>query len=76
MFVNMTDFKKPICDKCGSDKVIQVEYQFDHSEHYDGISETVCLSCGIRIGRWSGKELGVGEHEKRCGKSQGVSNLE
>ncbi len=34
-------------------------------EDYDGISEIKCDDCGVRIGRWSGKELKDGEIEKR-----------
>jgi len=60
----MTDFSKKICEKCGGTEIIQVEYPYDHPEHYDGISETVCMTCTVRIGRWSGKELGIEEYEK------------
>ncbi len=53
------------CPKCQSENIIFVEYAHDHPEHYDGTSEIKCLSCGARFGRWSGKELGSDEYEKR-----------
>ena len=53
------------CQKCKSEKIIFVEYSWDHPEHYDGTSEIECLDCGTRFGRWSGKELGPDEYEKR-----------
>lgn len=56
------------CRKCGSENIIRVEYDGMHPEHYDGISEIDCRDCGARFGRWSGKELGEGEVEKRGGK--------
>jgi DNA-directed RNA polymerase subunit RPC12/RpoP len=55
------------CQKCGSEAVIGVEYYLLHPEHYDGVSEWRCEDCGVRIGRWSGKELADGESEKRYG---------
>ena len=48
--------------------MIGVEYAYDSPNHYDGISEWLCLDCNIRIGRWSGKELGEGEEELKYGK--------
>jgi len=75
MFVFMTDFSKNKCDTCGGIEIIQVEYPHDHPEHYDGISETVCMTCAVRIGRWSGKKLGIGEYEKRYGLSKFKRNL-
>ena len=56
-----------ICPKCGSNDVIFIEYPHDHPEHYDGVSEVDCNACKTRTGRWSGKELGSGESEKRFG---------
>lgn len=53
------------CQKCKSEKIIFVEYSWDHPEHYDGTSEIECLDCGARFGRWSGKELCPDEYEKR-----------
>ena len=55
------------CKKCGSEKIVMVEYNHEDPEHYDGISEIDCLDCKARIGRWSGKELGEGEVERRFG---------
>ena len=55
------------CPKCGSEDIIMVEYAYDASDHYDGISEWKCGGCGYRRGRWSGKELKAGEVEKRWG---------
>lgn len=48
-------------------KVIGLEYNLGHPEHYDGISEWLCPLCGYREGRWSGKELKEGEDELRFG---------
>ena len=56
------------CKKCGSENVIMVEYNGMHPDHFDGVSEINCKDCGVRIGRWSGKELAEGESEKRLGK--------
>lgn len=56
------------CEKCGSKNIVMVEYEWNHPEHYDGISEIVCQDCKVRIGRWSGKELAEGEYEKRGGR--------
>ncbi|EKE19660.1 MAG: hypothetical protein ACD_8C00124G0009 [uncultured bacterium] len=55
------------CSKCGSKNIGGVEYNYTSPERYDGISEWVCLDCGFRVGRWSGKELKDGEIEKRYG---------
>jgi DNA-directed RNA polymerase subunit RPC12/RpoP len=60
--------EKEKCKKCGSEKILMVEYPHDHPEHYDGVSEIKCLQCGARFGRWSGKELGLNESEKRGGR--------
>ncbi len=72
MFVSVNDFSKTICQKCGSNNVIHVEYPPEHPEHYDGVSERVCLTCGTRVGRWSGKELGINEYEKRYGQNKRI----
>jgi hypothetical protein len=56
------------CKRCGSDNIIMVEYNHDEPEHYDGVSENMCLNCGARFGRWTGKELKEGEVEKRYGR--------
>lgn len=58
------------CKKCGSKNIVFVEYDPSHPEHYDGVSEIVCQDCGVRFGRWSGKELVNGESEKRYGKNK------
>ena len=44
-----------------------IEYSYDNPQHYDGISEWRCETCGMRIGRWSGKELRNNEPELRFG---------
>jgi len=59
--------EKDKCKKCGSENIIMVEYDYTSPEHYDGISEIDCRDCGVRIGRWSDKELAEGEIEKRYG---------
>lgn len=58
----MIDFDK--CSKCNSTNVVLVQYR-DTPEDYDGWSESRCLDCGLRIGRWSGKELKEGELESK-----------
>ncbi len=61
---------KETCKKCGSKNIVMVEYEPGSPEHYDGVSEIQCQDCGVRFGRWSGKELAEGEIEKRWGKSE------
>jgi hypothetical protein len=56
------------CKKCGSKNIIMVEYDMMHPDHYDGVSEIFCQDCHVRIGRWSGRELGSDETEKRKGR--------
>ena len=64
----MTIIEEKVCRKCQSKKIIFVEYPHDHPEHYDGVSEIVCLYCGTHFGRWSEKELDIGEDERRPGR--------
>jgi hypothetical protein len=64
----MTIIEEKVCRKCQSKKIIFVEYPLDHPEHYDGVSVIVCLNCGTHFGRWSEKELDIGEDEKRPGR--------
>ena len=64
----MTD-PKAMCQKCGSENIVMVEYDLMHPEHYDGVSEINCHDCDARFGRWSGKELGEGEVELRGGRN-------
>lgn len=47
-----------------------IEYWYNSPNRYDGVSEWRCEKCGIRIGRWSGKELAEGEEEKRYGGNE------
>ena len=47
--------------------MIGVEYWYDHPARYDGVSEWKCEKCGIRIGRWTGKELKGDDYEKPFG---------
>lgn len=58
------------CKKCGSKNIVLVEYDLMHPDHYDGISEIVCQDCGVRIGRWSGRELKEEETEPRNGRKK------
>jgi hypothetical protein len=53
---------------CQAPNIIMVQYHWESKNHYDGVSEYKCQSCGYRQGRWSGKELEDGEEEKRYGK--------
>jgi hypothetical protein len=54
---------------CGHDDWFAVQYGHDAPRWawYDGMSEMVCQSCGKRYGRWSLRELAVGEYEPRYG---------
>ncbi len=61
--------EKEKCKKCGSEDIVMVEYAPGSPERYDGVSEIDCRDCGARFGRWSGRELGDGEIEKRYGQS-------
>lgn len=61
------------CKKCASKNVVLVEYPYDHSEHYDGVSEVLCNTCGARFGRWSGKELVDGEVEIAFARFEAIS---
>ena len=56
------------CEKCGAENWMCVEYAWDDPNHYDGVSEIKCESCGTRWGRWSDKELKEGESEMRFGR--------
>lgn len=51
---------------------IGVEYSYDSKNHYDGLSEYLCPSCGRREGRWTGKVLGDGESEPPYGKAEAL----
>lgn len=54
------------CPKC-SEQMIGVEYGYPHPQRYDGISEWLCETDSIRVGRWTGKILVEGEFEPRLG---------
>lgn len=56
------------CTVCGSKNIVLVEYDHDHPEHYDGVSEIVCKDCRARVGRWSGAVLNNNEYEYRYGR--------
>jgi len=61
------------CSKCGSKNIIMIEYGYTGDPErdkymYDGISEIKCNDCGVRTGRWTGKELKEGELEPVYGK--------
>jgi hypothetical protein len=60
----MSNIDKETCQKCNSENIVMVEYEPGHPQRYDGVSEIKCFDCGVRIGRWSGKELAEGEYEK------------
>lgn len=55
------------CPECGGSNIVGVEYHGTHPEHYDGISEWRCESCGYREGRFTGKKLKMDEVEKKYG---------
>jgi hypothetical protein len=58
---------KILCKGCNNPNIVMIEYDYTNPEHYDGISEYLCLNCKTRWGRWSGKILKKGESEKRYG---------
>lgn len=53
------------CPDCKA-QMVAVQYRMT-AEDYDGTSEYACDSCGVRIGRWTGKRLADGELEPRYG---------
>lgn len=55
------------CEKCGKPYLL-VEYSGMDPCHCDGVSELVCEPCGVRKGRWSGRDLRPGEHEPPYGE--------
>lgn len=60
--------KCPSCEARG--RMAAVEYSYDHPEHYDGVSEHVCLRCRARYGRWTGRRLTGGATEPRLGEER------
>ena len=52
--------------QCCDQTMHGVEYACT-SQDYDGISEFKCETCGRRVGRWSKRELGQNEIERRYG---------
>jgi len=51
------------CEKCDG-KLVCVNYDRNNIENvYDGWGELMCVKCGHRRGRWSGKVL-IGEEEE------------
>lgn len=56
-----------VCPKCKGICLCGIQYNWEHPEHYDGVSEFKCDECGYRQGRWSGKELVGEECERRYG---------
>jgi Zn ribbon nucleic-acid-binding protein len=55
------------CPRCGERTIVGIEYAYGDREHYDGVSEWRCVTCGYRQGRWTGRELGEGDVELRFG---------
>lgn len=69
------------CKKCKKSKsIIEVEYYYDTPYRYDGISEYLCDKdlggCGYREGRWTKKELKIGELEPPYGDESKITNEE
>lgn len=62
------------CPKCGSAKIIGVEYSPLSNEHADGSSEWQCKDCSYRQGRWTHQELTEGYIESRHG-SRGIVKI-
>lgn len=61
--------KETKCD-CPREALWGVQYEWNHPEHYDGVSEWECKRCGARVGAWSGKTLKQGEIERRYGADE------
>lgn len=70
------------CGACGADlaykrdgrtysRLIGVEYPYGHKDRYDGVSEWRCPDCDLRVGRWSGRVLGLADTEPRWGGRDG-----
>jgi len=63
---------KHFCPQC-KNGMWGVEYSHGSIESYDGVSEWWCNQeaggCGLRIGRWSEKELQKGEVESALGRA-------
>jgi len=61
------------CRKCKT-SMLSIQYgrgvSDDNPCHYDGVSEFKCRNehCGLRMGRWSLRELKDGEHEPPFGE--------
>lgn len=59
------------CERCDQTvMVIGIQYDYDHPEHYDGVSEWRCPRCGRREGRWTGTVLTGGASEPRFGEER------
>lgn len=57
------------CPECKGELII-IEYVWGFAWRYDGASEKYCHACKKRWGRWCGRELQKGEHERPfCDKS-------
>ena len=56
------------CPSCGGHKRCGVQYRGTR-EDWDGVSEWICVDCGTRFGRWTGRVLTEGEIEKRYGRA-------
>lgn len=55
------------CPTCQATDMVMVEYDYTVPEHYDGISEYLCLHCRTRVGRWTGNIMEPGQREPRFG---------
>jgi hypothetical protein len=51
---------------CGHRTFTGLQYQ-GTPEDYDGVSEWICQACHRHYGRWTRRELGEGEIERRHG---------
>lgn len=69
-----TENGEPQCPSCKGRRFIGVEYR-GTADDYDGVSEWVCEGCGARWGRWTGRELIAGDHERRYGGDRGQAVL-
>jgi len=49
------------------ENVVGIQYEYNHEDHYDGVSEWQCGPCKCRVGRWTNQILEPGKAEPRFG---------
>lgn len=62
---------EPKCPKCGNENETLfwgVEYDHNHPEHIDGVSEWICTVCETAFGRWTKRILINNDYERKYGR--------